>query len=318
MSSRVCTECGAAADEAADRCESCGALLKSEKLHADSDVRVEHERLDEALPNDPSLPADRWGRVSDHPMPRLDEASSEVQTLAMAPATYPADEPNSLPDAETSQTLTLAQPAASSIDQEPSTRIATGNHAPVAPSPELSNLLVNDISVTVANGAAAARLAHPDARSTNTTGTHAVQPRRPPVLASEALQRDLAPPRPARGALRIWSPLLGVLGAAAVWRMTDGRGMGLPLAGAFGGLALLGLPPRPSVGRAAAVSTVAATGLALVLWSGGSEVALPMTLLTLAIGLLASGLYLRAWHRASIVARMTVTAGVLTGATYLR
>jgi hypothetical protein len=188
----------------------------------------------------------------------------------------------------------------------------------MAPSQELSDLVLSDISVTVGANATGARGPVHETRSANLTGSHPTQARRPPVLASEALKRDLAPARPARAALRIWSPLLGTLGAAAVWRLTQGRGMGLPLAGAFGGLALLGLPPMPYVGRAAAVVTVAATGLALVLWGNAHGPAgLSSALVTLAVGLLASGLYLRAWHRASIVARLTVTLGVVIGATSL-
>jgi hypothetical protein len=100
--------------------------------------------------------------------------------------------------------------------------------------------------------------------------------------------------------------------------MTHGQGMGLPLAGAFGGLALLGLPPMPYVGRAAAVVTVAATGLALVIWADASSPGGPPTIvLTFAVALLATGLHFRAWHRASMIARLIVSAGVLTGATFL-
>jgi len=304
MSARACTECGAATDDAADHCERCGVLLEAHKLHEGSDVRVEPERLDAALPHDPSLPAGRWGRVSDHPAPRVSVEHSQPEPAAVR------NEPTVEPAA-------VSAPAVAAAPEAPPTKPA-GVAAPAAPSPELFNLLANDISVAVPPQASSGRGFGPDARSISTTGGHAVQPRRPPVLASEALLRDLAPPRPARQILRIWSPLLGVLGASAIWLMTRGQGIGLPLAGAFGGLALLGLPPMPYAGRASAVVTVAATGLALVLWAdAGTAGGVPTIILTIAVATLATGLYFRAWHRASVIARMIVTLGVLTGATFL-
>jgi hypothetical protein len=302
MSARACTECGAAAADAADHCESCGALLEVRKLHEGSDVRIEQERLDAALPVDPSLPAGRWGRVSDHPMPRVNPSTPARQAA-----------PQML-EAEAAPAATPARP----VDPEPPIPKRVAGHAATAPSPELSSLLANDISVTVGQSIGGTHGVPLEARSTNTTGSHPVLPRRPPVLASEALQRDLAPPRPARRALRVWSPILGILGAGAVWLMTHGQGMGLPLAGAFGGLALLGLPPMPYVGRASAVVTVAATGLALMLWAdAASPGGLPTIVLTFAVALLATGLFFRAWHRASTIARLIVGVGVLTGATFL-
>jgi len=143
-------------------------------------------------------------------------------------------------------------------------------------------------------------------------------PRRPPVLASEALLRDIAPSRPARHALRVWCPLLGALGAANAWLLTHGQGMGWPLAGAFCALALLGLPPMPYSGRASAVSTVSATALALLLWSDApSEGGATRVMLTVAVNLLATGLLFRSWHRASVVARIIVGAGIALSSLHL-
>jgi hypothetical protein len=304
MSARACTECGAAADDAADHCERCGVPLEARKLHEGSDVRIEPERLDAALPHDPSLPASRWGRVSDHPAPRAAGMphDSEPQLAGHEPPT------------DAGPIITTA--AAAGV--EVSAHKIAGAGSAAGPSPELSNLLASDISVAVGQPALPGRGMTPEKGATNTTGSQAVVGRRPPVLASEALLRDLAPSRPARQTLRIWAPLLGCLGAAAVWLMTHGHGMGLPLAGAFGGLALLGLPPMPYAGRASAVVTVAATGLALVLWADATSAAgMPSIVLTLAVAVLATGLYFRAWHRASLMARLIVFVGAVSGATFL-
>jgi hypothetical protein len=172
----------------------------------------------------------------------------------------------------------------------------------------------SDIAVVGTTEAPAQRFSVPP----TTTGSHATLPRRPPVLASEALLRDLAPSRPARRALRIWCPLLGAIGTLNAWFLTHGQGLGWPLAGAFFGLALLGLPPMPYPGRASAVTTVSATGLALVLWTDASRPGgMANVTLTLAVTLLATGLLYRAWHRASLLARLLVGIGVLTCAAFL-
>jgi hypothetical protein len=141
---------------------------------------------------------------------------------------------------------------------------------------------------------------------------------RPPVLASEALQRDLTPSEPAPRLLRFWSPVLGLLGVAATWLLTRGHGIGAPLCGAFAALALLGLPRMPYAARAGAVATVAATGLAVVLWAEmGGENGPRQVVLTLTVTLLAAGLFFRAWHRASALSRFMVALGILLGASFL-
>jgi hypothetical protein len=118
--------------------------------------------------------------------------------------------------------------------------------------------------------------------------------------------------------LRVWCPLLGVLGAVNAWFLTHGQGMGWPLTGAFCALALLGLPPMPYSGRASAVATVSATALALLFWSDApSEGGASRMMLTVAVNLLATGLLFRSWHRASLVARIIVGAGIALSSFHL-
>jgi len=67
----------------------------------------------------------------------------------------------------------------------------------------------------------------------------------------------------------------------------------------------------PYSGRASAVTTVSATGLALLLWSdaptpGGAS----RLMLTAAVTLLGTGLLFRAWHRASALSRFIVASGI--------
>ncbi len=150
------------------------------------------------------------------------------------------------------------------------------------------------------------------------TPTQPIIAPRPRVLASEALQRDLAPATPAPRALGLAALSLGLLGAANTWLLTRGQHVGVPLGAAFLGLALLGLPSMPYVARAAAVATVSATGLSLVLWAdanGPSSMA--QASLLAAITALTTGLFLRSFHRASGLARALVTSGILLSAVWL-
>jgi hypothetical protein len=313
MSACACIECGAAVDDTAEHCANCGATLEARRLHEGSDVRIEPERLGAALTAEHSLTAGRWGRVSDHPaaIEHVDPTTALVAVRAVKH--HDEERAVSTNDAPTDTPL-RAVPAHAEI--KPPTYLA--QHAPSA---ELSHLVNHDGPFVPGLDPSAPRMAASDARpltAITNTGAHATQPRRPPVLASEALLRDLAPSRPARRALRIWCPLLGVLGAAAAWFLTSGQGTGWPLAGAFAGLALLGLPPMPYPGRASAVATVAGTALALVLWTdAGTTDGLATILLTTSVTLLAAGLYFRAWHRASVLARFIVSSGVLSGAAFL-
>jgi hypothetical protein len=340
MTARACTECGAEADEPADHCDSCGAALEIRRLHEGSDVRIEPERLETELDeSELSLPAGRWGRVSDHPGPgptdsdralaraserprrardgSLQPPRNEGADLEPSPPSLPKSPKPTIPQELPKPEASL--PQAKAGDPAAAPRSPTPQAAHAGPSAELSHWLNDEAG---AHPGGLPRMAAPSearaATAVATTGSHAMQPRRPPVLASEALLRDLAPPRPARRALRFWCPLLGSLGASIAWLLTKGQGVGWPLAGAFAGLALLGLPPMPYAGRASAVATVAGTGLALVLWTdaaspdGASTIAL-----TVSVTLLAAGLYFRAWHRASALARMIVSAGVLIGASLL-
>jgi hypothetical protein len=305
-------DCGAAATEEAEQCDRCGGQLPPRRLHEQSDVRIEAERIGAVLPEEASpLPDGRWARVSDHPGPMLlGDDSKVVAALAELPHA-PAHVPMMF----------------ESVVQETHTRASD-----VPPPPDSHKPASHDIAIAAPPVGASAETSGPvstaqpspppprtsiaspplqHALPATNTGAHVVQARRPPVLASEALLRDIAPSRPARRALRVWCPLLGVLGVINVWVLTRGQGLGWPLAGAFCALSLLGLPPMPYSGRASAVTTVSATGLALLLWSDApSPGGALRIMLTAAVALLGSGLLFRAWHRASALSRFIVASGI--------
>ena len=294
MSARACTECGAlAANDDDSQCEVCGASLDSRRLHEDSEVRVEISRLGAGLPSASPVPDGRWSRVSDHPRADVGD-NKEIPQLLNSPHTAAAEDALLVQKADNAAPQDAAEAAAQRSQHSDNGVVPGPVHAAVvSPKPPLPPL------------------------STSTSQAVAI-PRRPPVLASEALLRDIAPSRPARNALRVWCPILGVVGAANAWFLTRGQGMGWPLAGAFCALALLGLPPMPYSGRASAVSTVSATALALLFWSDApSEGGGSRFMLTVAVNLLATGLLFRSWHRASLVARIIVGAGITLSSLYL-
>lgn len=313
MTARTCMACGSDVAEGADRCPSCGAEQEEKLFHEGSDVRLEVDRLGELLPDrDLSLPAERWGRASEHPKASSSSPSAafEDSIPPLAPIPTLVDEDGDARAAEPESRELLAAGAAARSSEPPPPAARVEESEPKIP---LGPHQVDEVSLR------ALVTPSPEVRTTSpyVTGSHPVIVR-PPVLASEALQRDLTPAEPAPALLRFWSPVLGLLGAAATWFLTHGHGIGAPLCGAFAALAVLGIPRMPYAARAGAVSTVAATGLAVVLWAEmGGDQGPPAVVLTLTVTLLAAGLFFRAWHRASALSRFMVALGILLGASFL-
>lgn len=315
MTARTCMACGSGVAADDDRCPNCGAEHEQKLFHEGSDVRLEVDRLGELLPNvELSLPAGRWGRASEHP-----RGSSSVPSPPPGESLPPVPHVPSLSDEEESRP-NVAEPESRELVAAGVAVARNELPLPAAPVEQIEESRAQP-SPPDHEEVSLRSLALPApevwATSPYATGAHAPVVR-PPVLASEALQRDLTPAEPAAALLRFWSPALGLLGAAATWFLTRGQGIGAPLCGAFAALALLGLPRMPYAARAAAVATVAATGLAVVLWTemGGGN-GPRAVVLTLTVTLLAAGLYFRAWHRASALSRFMVALGILLGASFL-
>ena len=230
-------------------------------------MRIEPERLGAALTAEHSLTAGRWGRVSDHPAPIENvEPTTALLAGARRSSTSTGERVDSTNDAPTDTPL-RAVPALPEI--KPPTSLA--QHAPSA---ELSHLVNHDGPYVPGLDGSAPRMAASDARpltSVTNTGGH---PRRPaPDATARPRVRSVAAQRPRAFHARR-AACASRLVPAARRRRSPGRLVPdhLPtnrqadLAGAFAGLALLGLPRDvPYPGRASAVATVAGTALALVL-----------------------------------------------------
>lgn len=351
-----CPSCGEPTTAGSAQCEACGARLRPLKRGDAAGVRIAHERLD-ALPDlELDGEAARWGKVSE-PAPRsMDEgeppdmplrtrrppvlpgpeptaddretpAPSEVQVepepRAAAAATddaLPAEvTPSAAADAppvKTAEGTSPAPPRGGSEESGAQTTLASPAQSASQPPPPLDA----EVVVTIADPEHRTAPASPPAPAPVRAAPRERRiPARPPVLASEALLRDLAPSDPAPGLLRFWSCALGASGLFTVTLSIGQRDLGVPLSALFLALLLLGLPPMPYAARAGAVAAVAGSGLLLALWSEESaHVANRATLtLMLAVTLLATGLLLRSWHRASLVARALVTFGLCMAAAHL-
>jgi hypothetical protein len=141
---------------------------------------------------------------------------------------------------------------------------------------------------------------------------------RPPVLASEALRKELVPATPASRGGRIAIIAIGLVGLAAALLTGAGLGLAIPLGGAFLALAALGILPMSYSTRAAATATLGTSGLIVVIWSElqqGGELK-PLVLLA-GVVVLATALLFRGWHRASLLARALVALGIALCTTWV-
>jgi hypothetical protein len=141
---------------------------------------------------------------------------------------------------------------------------------------------------------------------------------RPPVLASEALRRDLEPGSPAAGTTRWVAGAMGAIGVVQTLLLAGLHGVAVPVAGAFAALGLLGPLPMGYAARAAATATIAGCGLSVASFAEAASTgrAEPVVL-SAGVTLLAAALLFRAWHRASLLARALVALGSAVCAGFL-
>lgn len=141
---------------------------------------------------------------------------------------------------------------------------------------------------------------------------------RPPVLASEALRRDLTPSAPAPLLARRGAVVVGVAGATQALLWSEGRGIAVPLAGAFVALVALGVAPMAYAARAAAIATVTGSALGVAAFAETAATGRfePLVLAT-GVTVLGAALLFRAWHRASWLARALTAFGIAVCAGFL-
>jgi hypothetical protein len=96
------------------------------------------------------------------------------------------------------------------------------------------------------------------------------------------------------------------------------HGLGVPLGGAFLALLVLEVVPMAYQARAAALVTVAGSGLTVVTWHRLERAGhLEPLVLMIGVTALAMALFFRSWHRASLLARALVALGIALCAGWL-
>jgi hypothetical protein len=292
-----CPACGATLDADAVRCAECGAGLSGRKRGEAAGVRLDPNRVDRALGDLGREARGGWGGSTSRSSLRA-EPDPEAGVESASRGTRP--------DAVVMETTVRAEPAPKVTDAAPTER--PRSIPPAAPVPLDAEVVLDmadppDTSQTIRT-----------ATETRVTVSHG----RPPVLASEALLRDLAPAKPAPTALRYVAASIGLLGALLVAVLTGTERGGVPFEVALVALALLSLPPMPYAARAASVVTVSGSGLLLAVATHPDAAARRLMLLLLVpITLLGTGLFFRAFHRASALARALVVLGITAGIVFL-
>jgi hypothetical protein len=331
----TCTQCGSVLEPAAVHCTACGARAAQHEMgvaersgrlrpsmapagafHGRAETmphRVRAATLIGAAPHAPQAsaaalavqatePVERALRQIDvvAPPPSPERDASESQVLSLRPN---AALPSVGPPPVAAGTLPLHGNAALSTEDGPSA-------SPL----ESAGPAIDASSRRTPSGQFTAARTHEGSRLTPSAQSAG----RPPVLASEALRKDIAPASPAPLGVRRVTAALGILGAGATLVLGGPSGLALPVGGAFLALTLLGLVPMPYHARATALVTVAGSGLAVVTWSRLEQLAgIEPLVLLIGVLLLGMALLFRAWHRASLLSRALVAIGATVCAGWL-
>lgn len=140
----------------------------------------------------------------------------------------------------------------------------------------------------------------------------------PPVLASEALRRELSPAEPGLASSRAAICVTSLVGAGLSLYRVGLESQGIAIAVGYLALMAMSLAPMPYAGRATALTTVAGAGVLAATWVRFGLDPDPQALgLMGVVLLLATGLHLRAWHRGSGTARALVALGMGAGVVWL-
>ena len=291
-----CRECGARHAPAERECPERPSQPKASEERNDP-LKVDPELL-QAAPKRPEGPAapGEWGKVDDQPVDAV--APTTLATVTRLPTDRPP-EPG-LDHGEASG-LELAQPDPPARDHGAGGQVLDlGAH-------RIRAKLEPAVGEREGEGEALAEAPVPRP-----------SPVPPPLLASEALRKDLMPAQPGHTLGRALVICLGLLGAAATLLRSELHGLGVPVAGAFIGLSALGARGLSYGSRAAATVALSGPGMVLALWSGRQLLHAPQAIVISATtSVLAAALLFRSWHRGSLVARTLVATGMVAGATWL-
>lgn len=279
----TCNHCGSELVIEAGRCTACGE--ETAVAERRETLRVEAARLDE-VPREAGAPVPGgWGRS--------DDDAAEVRHLRPTPDTASVEQ--ALTDAAHASLDSPGGPASdptAQAESEPTAATSSGVDSAGAPDPD---------RVTPDPGTPRPRAAAPA----------------PPLLASELLQRELAPAQPREAFSRALATLAALAGAAAVASVVGVEGAGGGLLAAFVGLGTMALAPMPYGIRAAGLALIGSGGFTATLWARSADGARDEVLPAMLVILTAAALFFRAWHRGSALARILVGLGIALGVSWL-
>lgn len=274
-----CTECGSARVDPDGSCLDCRDDARSEAADArQAELKIDPRRLDEEAPEPDAMLEEpgAWGRGSDAPPARVTPLSPRSRR----------------PTTDRNAALQL-EPSPEGAE-EPDEAQGNAEVVPLREPPAEDDEAAGDVGEEEARAEKPTPVGH-----------------RPPVLASEALRKDLAPVAPAPGAMRGAAVSLGLLGVLGCVALSGLGGLGAVMAGAFAAITVVGLSPVGYASRATAVLTLGGGALTLGIWSVVqlTNVIEPFVLLG-SVTVLSTALIFRAWHRASLFARALTLLGV--------
>ncbi|MDD9965013.1 MAG: zinc ribbon domain-containing protein [Myxococcales bacterium] len=295
----TCSSCGALVAAEGNCCPACDAPARGPAPGGSSrSLRVDPERLESALrmsgeATDPTA----WARPDDSPEDASIVRLSELMMEPLPPLSEPPSQGHARPPsgvAEEPETSTGSDQDAQAQDEANEAAPKRDGEAEPADD-EVDSSEEAPISIPPAH-----------------------RPSGPPVLASEALKRELSPTDPGVPTMR-WVTACCSLSGIGLTLWTFGPHPGIiPIAVGFLALIALAVAPMPYSGRAAALTTIAGGGVitaSLMRFRTGFD---PTAVgLMLVVWLLAASLHLRAWHRASDLARILVALGITAGIAWL-
>ncbi|MDD9937425.1 MAG: hypothetical protein OXT09_27690 [Myxococcales bacterium] len=274
----TCSKCGSSRVEPDGTCRACQEARIEAADVRQAELKIDPRRLDEAPEPDAMPEPGAWGRGSDAPPER---ASGGVTPLP--------------------RRASRRSPAPAATDRNAALKLEPEDDNGTTERASIEDAEVVPLHAAQSEGADTATAERPTPPT----------PRPPPVLASVALRRDLAPAAPAPATLRVSAALLGLIGMLACVAISGVDGLGLVLAGAFAAIAVVGLSPMSYPSRAAAVVTLTGGALTLVTWQSMERLqTIEPIVLLVGVLVLSSALLFRAWHRASLLARAMTLLGM--------
>lgn len=321
----ICSQCGSELETEGEACRACAATERRAELKMDA------RQLDDAPHLEASPTPGDWGRVDDG----RHQSLAEVRQLRPASTARPGAPSVAEPPGPVGHDADQADANVVYLHGRGSTKPGDAREGWAAveqPSGEPASVSAPAVTTTPSEVDAplptpSTPISSPDGpppQDPDTAPEELAEPVRsrqdvaPPLLASDALRRELAPAEPQALLIRLVALFAALGGAAIVFALLGTDDVAPALIGPFLALAVMGLAPMPYGVRATALSVIAGGGLSAALWArtiaGGER---DEALLAAVVIVCSAALFFRSWHRGSGLARALVAIGIVLGMGWL-